>query len=98
SGTSVARFSGTHTHMFDQAMTPPNGLPFPHREELMKIVRNVAAVVSLAVLAGCELGLTDFEPIDFDAFSLSLWQENTSGVYFLPPLMHSSYSGEFDAG
>lgn len=64
----------------------------------MKIVRNVAAVVSLAVLAGCELGLTDFEPIDFDAFSLSLWQENTSGVYFLPPLMHSSYSGEFDAG
>ncbi|HSK21144.1 MAG TPA: PA14 domain-containing protein [Longimicrobiales bacterium] len=48
------------------------------------------------VLAGCAEEPLGYEYVD--QFSLSMWQGDAEGVYFLPPLLEPSYAGTFDPG
>lgn len=59
----------------------------------MKYVLRLALLA--VVFAGCER-----EPLGYeyrDQYSLSIWQGGDGGVYFLPPLIRSSFGSEFDA-
>lgn len=60
-------------------------------------MRNVLRVAVIAfVFAGCAEEPLGYEYVD--QFSLSMWQGDAEGVYFLPPLLEPSYSGTFDPG
>ena len=57
----------------------------------MKYVLRLALIA--VVLAGCERDPLGFDYVD--NYSLAILQGGDGGVYFMPPLLHSSFSGEF---
>ena len=58
-------------------------------------MRNVLRIAVIAfVLAGCAEEPLGYEYVD--QFSLSMWQGDAEGVYFLPPLLEPRYAGTFD--